>query len=242
MKRNRYLRIQMKRAIMYLINAVLIAAVVLVWSVTLNTYTFALGLLILFLCGVYIYIDVKILLKGEDGAEDERTPQEQQPQRRIDRNVDETERISGRVMWVDGVLFYYYQGEEIVQIDPAKVKLIGEYTTSDGPYWDDWFIVFYYNADEVFQIPMYAVGMNEFLDEKAKEYWGPDGTPRLYWSTTYRSRIVYPVFDEDVALWDNKLLEPANTKEKILYLFGNRQYERILSPTAISALKYAGNV
>jgi len=47
---------------------------------------------------------------------------------------------SGKVRLQDDQIFWDYDNKNILEIDINEIVVIGEYTNSDGPYFDDWFL------------------------------------------------------------------------------------------------------
>jgi hypothetical protein len=52
------------------------------------------------------------------------------------------ENSSGIVRLQGDKIFWGYENKNILQIDINDIIVIGEYTNSDGPYFDDWFLTF----------------------------------------------------------------------------------------------------
>ena len=58
-------------------------------------------------------------------------------------------------------VFWDYDNKNIFQIDINDIVVIGEYTNSDGPYFDDWFITFVTKDGQWQSIPWYADNIDE---------------------------------------------------------------------------------
>lgn len=78
-----------------------------------------------------------------------------------------------------------------VSFNIYDIKIIGEQTTSNGPFTDDWYLLFILNKTDWYQIPMYAENMQDVLKElsgilKAEVI----GT--LFYATSWKTNVIYP--------------------------------------------------
>ncbi|WP_210486802.1 hypothetical protein [Rufibacter aurantiacus] len=76
-----------------------------------------------------------------------------------------------------------------VEID--KIRLIGEYTTADGPWLDDYFFVFAEKEDEWYEAPNEAVKNHDFW-EILSEKLNFKVAPSLFASTQWDSKVLFP--------------------------------------------------
>ncbi len=90
-----------------------------------------------------------------------------------------------------------------------SVRLVGEWTTDEGPYLDDWFIAFY--AAEpfaIFELTVYDIApsaeRHEALWSALLQRLGGDARLRFVNSTEWRDRVVWPPELADGPLWDTK--------------------------------------
>ncbi|WP_143435122.1 hypothetical protein [Hymenobacter roseosalivarius] len=75
-------------------------------------------------------------------------------------------------------------------LDIDKLKVVGEFTTTAGPWNNDWFLVFADKSNEWFEVPFEA---------SSKQFWSrlsqkvnQELIPGLAASVTYASRVIYP--------------------------------------------------
>lgn len=81
--------------------------------------------------------------------------------------------------------------EVVWSIGLSQIKVIAEYTTTDGPWADDWFIVFLTErSDQWFQVPVSAKIDETFWAVLCKRL-GCE-TPCLFASTSWASNVIYP--------------------------------------------------
>ena len=118
---------------------------------------------------------------------------------------------SGELRYGAGVLTYHSAGGDW-SVPVADVRLIGEYTNSDGPYVDDYFFVFLTAPEGGWhQASFYAKGRDETLAALS----GTIGAPlecRLCNSTHYQTRIMWPPH-----LKDQELMEVLPQKKEGLW-------------------------
>ena len=85
-----------------------------------------------------------------------------------------------------------------------EVRLIGEYTTRDGPLADDWFIVFVTGGgtgEQWREAPFYAYGFETFL-RMLRAAIPRLGHPMLAASADFASRVLYPMELDGRPLFD----------------------------------------
>lgn len=82
-------------------------------------------------------------------------------------------------------------GSEFQVLKISDIKIIGEITTSDGPYSDDWFLVFIINKETWYQISMYAENMQDSLQELSR-ILNAEIVGTLFYSTDWKTNVIYP--------------------------------------------------
>ncbi len=98
---------------------------------------------------------------------------------------------SGELECAGGVLSYR-SGDGGWSILISAIRLIGEYTNSDGPFLDDYFLVFLTAVEDGWhQASFYAEGRDEAL-RSIETRIGATIEPGLCDSTTFRTRILWP--------------------------------------------------
>ncbi len=103
---------------------------------------------------------------------------------------------SGRISFFQGVVEYIIPDEPVSYrqnwtLPLSEIRLIGEYTNSDGPHLDDYFFVFVLADGSWRQASFYAVGREAFLLALGKEI-GSELECGLCSSTKLKSRILWP--------------------------------------------------
>ena len=79
--------------------------------------------------------------------------------------------------------------EELIRISVGDIKLIGEYTTGNGPLIDDWFVVFMTSSTDWKQISEYTPGMQQLLQELG-QLLNAEIACSLAWSTSWKTSII----------------------------------------------------
>ncbi len=138
---------------------------------------------------------------------------------------------SGELRCGAGVITYHSPaGDWSVPI--ADVRLIAEYTNSDGPYVDDYFFVFLTAPEGGWhQASFYAKGRDEALAALSRTIGAPLEC-RLCDSTEYKTRIMWPP-----NLKDQELMEVLPPKKRSLWqkLLHSGERDIRLSAAALKA-------
>src|SRR5262245_501310 len=101
---------------------------------------------------------------------------------------------SGRIWLDNGVIHYEAPSGELWSLSASELKVVGEYTTDNGPFVDDYYLVFITSAEEGwYELSMYANGITEFLVQLAELLDGADLTSQLANSAVFASRILWPL-------------------------------------------------
>ena len=98
-------------------------------------------------------------------------------------------------------LIYELDSENKWELLIEKIKLIGEYTTSAGPYTDDYFFVFIEKEDEWWQAPTTAIEHEAFWRELGLKL-GTSLVPGLAASVDWKTRVIFPPELEDKSLFN----------------------------------------
>ena len=131
---------------------------------------------------------------------------------------------SGTVHIDDDKIFWDYKGQNIVRVDVKDVVVIGEYTNSDGPYFDDWFLTFVTRDGQWQSIPWYAENRGELQKYLTQRFQCNFNVSLLTGSFEWNSLVRFPAHLEGKTLFvlfpTEKYKAPKNLFEKILSSMG----------------------
>jgi hypothetical protein len=103
------------------------------------------------------------------------------------------ENSSGIVRLQGDMVFWDYDNKNILQLNVSDIVVIGEYTNSDGPYFDDWFITFVTKDGQWQSIPWYADNIDELTQYLSNKFQQDLNVTYLAGSTKWESIIRYPM-------------------------------------------------
>jgi hypothetical protein len=115
----------------------------------------------------------------------------------------------------DGLICCSSDTKSLWQMHISNVKLIGEYTTSAGPFLDDYFFIFAESEDKWFEVSNDAISGSDFLD-RLGELLHVKISLGLANSAEWRSRVLYPE-----SLIGQTLFKPLVQMERPRKLFGS---------------------
>ncbi len=117
------------------------------------------------------------------------------------------EEASGEIECLDDTLVYR-SGLGNWSLPISSIRLVAEYTNSDGPFLDDYFFVFLTAPEDGWhQASFYAKGRDAALTTLGRKL-GSTLQTGLCNSTEYRTRIMWPEKVRDQPLMD--VIEPRN--------------------------------
>lgn len=110
------------------------------------------------------------------------------------------------------------------------LKVIGEYTTQEGPFVEDHFLVFVDIENKLYEIPVAADGLTEVLN-KISLLIKYELKISLYFSTEFKSRVIYPEIlkDEDLFTFVRTKTSKFNLNNILNLLLGMPTVDRILN-------------
>ena len=135
----------------------------------------------------------------------------------------------------DSQVLFTQNGTELARISISDIKLIGEYTTANGPFVDDWFIVFMTSAEKWIQISEYTAGMQEVLKELSTLFKA-EIVGSLFASISWKTNVIWPAGIEGAEMWDLQIQPPVTLVQKLktwVGLGGNPKL--VLTPAAATA-------
>ena len=118
------------------------------------------------------------------------------------------ESTSGKIRIEGDVIFWDYEDRNLLQLDTNNIIAIGEYTNSDGPYFNDWFLTFVTKDGQWQSIPWYADNINELTQYLSNKFHQDLNSTYLTNSTEWKSVIRYPLHLKDKPLFT---LTPSDT-------------------------------
>jgi len=118
------------------------------------------------------------------------------------------ESTSGKIRIDGDIIFWDYQDRNLLQLDSNNIIAIGEYTNSNGPYFDDWFLTFVTKDGQWQSIPWNADNMNELTQYLSNKFHQDLNSTNLANSTEWNSIIRYPSYLKDKPLFT---LTPSDT-------------------------------
>ncbi len=147
------------------------------------------------------------------------------------------EEISGRTFIRDGhIVWETYKGEQLQTIPIKQIKLVGEYTTSEGPFVDDWFYVFVSGKGEIRRVSVYAIGAEEMLEELGKQL-GAKVYGQLATSAVWNTNVLWPPHLMGQKLFETINPQPASFWENVKFKFGLRKSKIDLAGSVREYLK-----
>jgi hypothetical protein len=143
---------------------------------------------------------------------------------------------AGKAKILDEKIILVYPHDSKIEIPISKIKIIGEYTTENGPTLDDYFLVFYYSNNSYAEISMYAENINVMIENLSKSL-NIELKSLLVNSTVWNSKILYPIESKGKMLWKRTKAQPQTFIEKIKSIFRKKTLKIELTDFAKGYLK-----
>src|SRR5690606_10078645 len=115
---------------------------------------------------------------------------------------------SGWLRIEGGIVHYTERSGGGFSLTLDQIRIIGEYTNQNGPFADDWFLFFLTPEPGWYEVPMYAEGVNEFIEALSRRLDAPI-EPKLFGSTDFTSRVLWPAHLEGQPLFNFEDWHPA---------------------------------
>ncbi len=87
-------------------------------------------------------------------------------------------------------------GERLWRVATDQIQVVGEYTTSAGPYMEDYFLVFVRDRNTWYEVPVSATGMDRLLQSLSR-HLESELSLNLGNSVDLRSRVLWPSTPSD---------------------------------------------
>ncbi len=131
---------------------------------------------------------------------------------------------SGKVRLQDEKIFWDYDNKNVLQIDITDIIVIGEYTNSDGPYFDDWFLTFVTKDGHWQSIPWYAEDIDALTNLLCDKFQSDLNRSYLTGSTKWASIVRHPTHLKNEILFKltptETFKEPKTFFDKIISSIG----------------------
>jgi hypothetical protein len=124
------------------------------------------------------------------------------------------ENISGRTYIKDEKIIWDSDEGFLSQIPIKDIKIIGEYTTSDGPFKDDWFFVFILDSDDIRKVSAYATGTEVMLRQVGQRI-NAELSGQLANSANWKTNVLWPTSLCGQEIFKLTQKEPTGTWDKI---------------------------
>jgi hypothetical protein len=142
----------------------------------------------------------------------------------------------------DGHVCYRHNEAVVWNLPVASIRVIGEATTSNGPYVDDYYFCFATGPDSWYEASFYAEGTKEFLKSLGSAL-GYELQLRLLGSTDFESNVLWPPHLAGKPMFTFIPVPPSTWLSRLFDIGENKQWfsddvERELasSPTSIANL------
>lgn len=109
-------------------------------------------------------------------------------------------------------------GQTTFSIPVTEIKVIGEFTTNNGPYLDDWFLTII-TATDWYEIPLDVIGTYQLLTDLGQKL-GTAMSFQLTNSTEWKTRIMFPDNFKDKELYQIVSIAPMTILEKAKKIIG----------------------
>jgi hypothetical protein len=131
---------------------------------------------------------------------------------------------SGIVYLQNDKILWDYDNKNVLQIAISEIVVIGEYTNSDGPYFDDWFLTFVTKDGHWQSIPWYADNIDELTSLLCDKFQADLNVSFLTGSTEWASLVRHPTHLKTKPLFKltptESFKEPKTFFDKLLSSFG----------------------
>ena len=144
------------------------------------------------------------------------------------------EQIYGKIYLDADAVVLKRTDEEILRLEIKDIRLIGEFTTANGPTEDDWYIVFMTSEKNWYQIPEYTPGMLELL-QKLSGILGKDVMCCLFGSTIWATRILWPKTAAGEEMWNVEPAPASTLFQQLKKALGMGNQRLVLTPAAHTA-------
>jgi hypothetical protein len=134
------------------------------------------------------------------------------------------ENISGKVRIVENKIYWDYFNKTILEIDVNNIVVIGEYTNTNGPWFDDWFITFVTKDGNWQSIPWYVENRDQLTHFLCNQFQSDLNVSFLTSSTIWDSVVRFPATLKGQKLFittpSDKYKVPKSLLDKIVSSIG----------------------
>lgn len=135
-----------------------------------------------------------------------------------------TDITSGIIELNGDVVLWHNEDVVFLQFHMSDIAVIGEYTNSNGPWFDDWYLTFVLKSGKWKNVPLYAANIDQLIEELCKRFDPLLRERQLANSTHWKSVISFPIHLRGKELF--KLVpsinnqKPSNLFQKLLFSLG----------------------
>jgi len=133
--------------------------------------------------------------------------------------------ITSGIIELNGDLVLWHNEDVVfLQFHISDIVAIGEYTNSNGPWFDDWYLTFVLKSGKWKSVPLYAGNVDQLMEELCKRFDPLLRERQLANSTHWKSVVSFPINLRGTELF--KLVpattyqKPANLFQKLLFSLG----------------------
>ena len=145
-------------------------------------------------------------------------------------NKDNT---SGKVYVEKNKIYWIYDNKAILEIDANDILVIGEYTNTDGPWFDDWFMTFVTKDGNWRSIPWYVDNRDELTQFLCAKFQPDLNLSFMLGSTDWDSVVRYPLKLKGQKLFkiipSDKYKHPKTFLDKVIASIGLGKFDTSFS-------------
>jgi hypothetical protein len=133
--------------------------------------------------------------------------------------------ITSGIVELNGDLVLWHNEDVVfLQFHISDIVVIGEYTNSNGPWFDDWYLTVVLKNGEWKSVPQYAGNIDQLTEEFCKKFDPLLSERQLANSTHWKSVVSFPINLRGTELFQlvtaTTYKKPANLFQKLLFSLG----------------------
>jgi hypothetical protein len=133
--------------------------------------------------------------------------------------------ITSGIIELNGDLVLWHNEDVVfLQFHLSDIVVIGEYTNSNGPWFDDWYLTVVLKNGEWKSVPQYAGNIDQLTEELCKRFDPLLSERQLANSTNWKSVVSFPIHLRGTELFQlvtvTTYKKPANLFQTLLFSLG----------------------